>query len=178
MKKKPPLGVLSKDSVVVTDPKEASKIHSKGHVGTPLSGGRLKLSLVEALYLLEKGALQIKNPDSGDTLDFDSMIAYSTDHEENILQIYQAYRDLRERGYTPKTGLKYGAHFRVYPKGKAPGEEHAQYLVHVLPENQQLTPRDLVRLVRLAHGVRMETLIAMVDQDGGVSYYKVTWIRP
>ncbi|RLG70931.1 MAG: tRNA-intron lyase, partial [Methanobacteriota archaeon] len=150
VKKKVATGVLSKDSVVVVDPREAAKIHSRGHVGTPLSGGRLKLSLVEGLYLLEKGDLQIKNPGSDKTLDFDSMIAYSTKHEENILQTYQAYRDLRERGYTPKTGLKYGAHFRVYPKGKGPGEEHAQYLVHVLPENQQLTPRDLVRLVRLA----------------------------
>ena len=45
-------GDLDADRVVVRDPAEASGIHNKGWFGSPLPGGTLELSLLEAVYLV------------------------------------------------------------------------------------------------------------------------------
>ena len=91
---------------------------------------------------------------------------------------YLVYSDLRSRGYVVKTGLKFGAHFRVYERGKTPGEEHSLYLVHAIPEGSKLTPADLARAVRLAHSVRKRMLFAVVDDEGDITYYSLTRERP
>ena len=42
---------------------------------------------------------------------------------------YIVFRDLRNRGYIVKTGFKYGSEFRLYERGKSPGDGHSNYLV-------------------------------------------------
>ncbi len=64
---------------------------------------------------------------------------------------YAVYSDLRSRGYIAKTGLKFGAHYRVYERGEKPSEAHSKFLVQAAPEGIKLTPTEPARAVRLAH---------------------------
>jgi tRNA-intron endonuclease len=91
---------------------------------------------------------------------------------------YLTYSDLRSRGYLVKTGLKFGAHFRVYARGEAPGETHSAYLVHAIPESHKFTSTELARAVRLAHSVRKNILFAVVDDEGDITYYSIARETP
>jgi len=73
-----------------------------------------------------------------------------------------AYRELRGRGLIPKTGFKFGGHFRVYdsmPRTKRESDRtHARFLLQVVPRHFRTTWEEVSRAVRLAHGVRKEMI--------------------
>ena len=164
--------------IIVWDEAQASRVHQWGHVGKPLSGGRLQLAPVEALYLLDRGKIRVVERRGKKDLSFDELFKKLARRDPELMLKYTVYSDLRSRGYTAKTGLKFGAHFRVYERGKGPGGGHSLYLVHAMPEGSKLTPAELARAVRLAHSVRKKMLFAVVDDEGDVTYYSLTRERP
>ncbi|KXB02698.1 hypothetical protein AKJ45_02510 [candidate division MSBL1 archaeon SCGC-AAA261F19] len=164
--------------IIVPEEEEANRIHERGATGKPLSGGGLQLAPVEALYLLEREKIKIISKEEGETLSFDDFFSKFSDIDPELMFKYIVYQDLRSRGYVVKTGLKYGAHFRVYERGVTPGTDHSAYLVHAISENENLTPHDLSRAVRLAHSVRKKMIFAVIDNEGDVTYYSLTRETP
>lgn len=160
--------------IIVPDEAHASQIHEFGATGKPLSGGRLQLSLVEALLLLDKGKIRLLDKESGEELGFEELSSRFVEKDPEILLKYRVYKDLRSRGLVVKTGLKFGAHFRVYERGEVPGSSHSPYLVHAISENDELTPPELARAVRLAHSVRKKMMFGVVDDEGDVTYYSLS----
>ncbi len=163
---------LSGDQVIVRDGNIA-KIHEKSHYGNMTEEG-LQLSIIEALYLMEKGKLEV-NIDSEDVT-IEKLIKII--REQRSFTNYIVYRDLRNRGYIVKTGFKYGSEFRLYERGKSPGDGHSDYLVKVANENSQFMMSDLSSYVRVAHGVNKKLLFAVVDDENDITYYNVEWTRP
>src|SRR5207244_3008668 len=53
-------GELVDDRVIVDDPAEASGVYNRGFFGSPRPGGGLELNLLEAVYLVEGGRLDIR----------------------------------------------------------------------------------------------------------------------
>lgn len=161
------------DRILIQEEDQANKIHQYGSTGKPLSEGKLQLSPIETLYLLERDKITVVNEETGDKLNFDDISSKLTDKNPDLLLKYRAYRDLRSRGLVVKTGLKYGSHFRVYERGETPGSAHSPYLVHAISENEKLTPQNLARAIRLAHSVRKKMMFAVVDDEGDVTYYSL-----
>ncbi len=124
----------------------------------------LVLSLYEALYLAERGKLD---------LDPAEFLKYCEAQDKRFYTKYVVFRDLRERGYVVKTGFKFGTHFRVYPRGKKPGEAHTKYVVHVVTEEDVFEPCEVARMVRLAVSIRTELVLAFVDSENDITYYKI-----
>ena len=91
---------------------------------------------------------------------------------------YPVFRDLRQKGYIVKTALKFGADFRVYPKGMKPKEEHAKWIVFVDSESKRLTWHEFSAKNRVAHSTKKNLLLAIVDEEEGITYYEVRWLRP
>ena len=133
------------------------------------------LSLYEAAYLIEKGKLLVEH--NGELLAFDEFLRYGEGVDKNFFVKFVVFRDIRDRGYVIKTGFKFGTHFRVYPRGKKPGEAHTQYVVQVVTEEDILEPNDVSRMVRVATGIRTKLLLAFVDSENDVVYYKIERIR-
>ena len=52
-------GRLKDKDIIIDDESEASQLYSKGYFGNPMSGGSLKLNLIEAIYLTEIGKLKV-----------------------------------------------------------------------------------------------------------------------
>jgi tRNA-intron endonuclease len=98
--------------------------------------------------------------------------------EHNFFARYVTYADLKNRGYTVKTALKFGADFRVYDKGKKPGEEHAKWVVFAVYETDKLTWYEFAAKNRVAHSTKKNLLLAIVDAEGDVTYYEVRWLKP
>ena len=160
------------DLVIVREGNIA-KIHEKSHYGNMTEDG-LELSLIEALYLLEKGKLEV-NIDSTDVT-IENLIRLIRD--QGSFTNYIVFKDLRNRGYIVKTGFKYGSEFRLYERGKSPGDGHSNYLVKVASENSKFMMSDLSSYVRVAHGVNKKLLFAVVDDENDITYYNVEWTRP
>lgn len=167
-----------KDKVLVWDEAQANQLYQRGLFGKPLSGGKLILAPVEALYLLERGKIKVLDRETGEAISFRQLSEKFALRDPDLMLKYSVYSDLRSRGYIVKTGLKFGAHFRVYDRGEKPGEAHSKYIVHALPEGCKLTPSELARGVRLAHSVRKSILWAIVDDEGDITYYSLTRERP
>ncbi|MGB7970283.1 MAG: tRNA-intron lyase [Methanobacterium sp.] len=163
---------LSGDLVIVREGNIA-KIHEKSHYGNMTEDG-LELSLIEALYLMEKGKLEV-NIDSDDVT-IEKLIKLI--RGQGSFTNYIVFKDLRNRGYIVKTGFKYGSEFRLYERGKSPGDGHSNYLVKVASENSKFMMSDLSSYVRVAHGVNKKLLFAVVDDENDITYYNVEWTRP
>jgi tRNA-intron endonuclease len=166
-------GILLKNRVVVFDKKISKKLLEKEFFGKPFGEG-LQLSLIEALYLSEKGFVTIQTADCK---------KISKEKLEKIIHKLQpdfksrlvVFKDLKKRGLIVKTGFKFGAHFRAY--AKKPDETHAEYLVHVVDKGFKSIWAEISRAVRLAHSVNKEIVFARVDDDK-INYIKFGRLRP
>lgn len=163
-------GKLMESQVVFENEPEVSKLHSKGFYGK-IKEKKLYLNFLEALYLLEKDKIEVEV--EGELLDFSQLLEIARLEAEFDIR-YFVYKDLRDRGLIVKTGFKYGCHFRVYRKGP---EEHAEYLVHVIPEKREFQTYDIVKHCRLAHSVNKLMVFAFIDEEGDITYYSVGRMR-
>jgi tRNA-intron endonuclease len=160
-------------SINIEDNQKAIAINQKSHFGK-IEGDVLELSLIEATYLLEKGRLNIYNDDEKIDLKYlKSLIRNKQIHDKYIV-----FRDLKDRGYIIKAGFKYGSEFRLYERGNSPGEGHSQYLVKIIDEFENLKVSDISSYARVAHGVKKNLLLAIIDEDNDITYYTLKWIRP
>ena len=169
--------------VIVFNPLYASYLYVKQKFfGSPLgiSKPRLEyfkkpseLSLIEAYYLLEKEKITI----------FDVLLEKFISKEEfyeigkkihyKFEEKYTIYKDLREKEYVPRPGLKFGADFVVYKKG--PGFDHSSFIVSCLSYDSKITAIDMVRAGRLATSVRKKFVIANPLTN---TYYFFEWFKP
>lgn len=153
--------------------KRAISFNQKSGFGK-LSEDKLELSLIEALYLMENGRIDIYKNNQKCTQDQILTLI----KKQDLFGKYIVYKDLKDRGYIIKTGFKYGSEFRLYDRGRQPGAGHSDYLVKVLYESYDIHALDFASYIRVAHGVNKKLLLAVVDEDHDITYYNVEWTRP
>jgi len=132
-----------------------------------------ELSLIEAFYLLKNNKITIFDPKKGIYLGLEEFYEIAKKIHHKFEEKFIIYKDLRDKGYIPRPGLKFGADFVVYKKG--PGLEHSPFIVHVLPHDSKITAIDMVRAGRLATSVRKKFVIA---NPLTLSYYFFEWFKP
>ncbi len=155
---------LLEDRVMVWDSLASDIFHKGGFFGKPIDG-YLHLSLVESSYLLNKNNLEIEKRDH-EKLDFVEFSRLASEIESDFMIKYRAYEKLRDGGLVPKTGFKFGAHFRVYRNFEDISKiSHSDYLVHAIEKNHIFSLQQLSRAVRLANSVRKELVYAAVDSN-------------
>ncbi|MDP3734758.1 MAG: tRNA-intron lyase [Nanoarchaeota archaeon] len=172
------LSVLGREKVITESSDDAREFYNQSRFGSLTeSSGKVELSLLEALYLMEKGRLIIKN-DAGRALTFESYLKKARKVEPNFWIRYCVFKDMRNRGYIIKTALKFGADFRVYDRGVKPGEDHARWIIYPVHEGDTLTWYEFAAKNRVAHSTKKRLLIGIVDDEGDVTYYEIKWMRP
>lgn len=160
---------------VYSNTKEAINLYGISRLGEMIEG-KIKYSLVEAMLLVDENKMDIyrKSKKIGQK----KFLEECKDMDKKFLTKYLVFKDLRKRGYIVKTALKFGADFRVYEKGKKPGEEHAKWILYPVKESEILTWHDFSAKNRVAHSTKKKLLIAIVDEENDVTYYEVAWVRP
>jgi len=127
------------------------------------------LSLVEAVYLAEKGYLQLAE-------DIEIISKKARELEKNFERKYEVYRDLKERNFVVKTGFKFGSDFRVYERVESLSDlPHSKYLIKIV-DNAPLDPSEVAGMVRLAQNVRKKILFAF-EAEGRNFYYLMERMR-
>lgn len=179
-------GFLFDNRVIILDGDASREIWKMGFYGKPLGIPKPKapdfdkpliLDLIEAIYLVKKGVLYVKDPKNERGLSLKMLIDYAKRSYENFDEKYMVYEDLREKGYIVISGLKFGTDFAVYKKG--PGLEHAPYIVDVLSGEYEINTDELIRAGRLATSVKKRFIIAIPNKNTGkIEYLVFKWWKP
>lgn len=169
--------IFSRERIITEDSDAARELYNQSRYGVVLTNNKVQLSLLEGLYLMEKGRLKIVG-DRNKEISFDSFLKKAKKVEPNFWIRYCVFKDIRDRGYIIKTALKFGADFRIYDRGVKPGEDHAKWIVYPVHEGESLTWYDFAAKNRVAHSTKKRLLIGVVDDEADVSYWEIRWVRP
>jgi len=131
-----------------------------GSFGMRLDRTRLVLSSLETLYLMQAGSLTLLR--DGKPVDRDEYLELASIADLEMGEKVLVYSDLREHGYIPKTGYKFGHHFRVYTGTKV----HSEMLVHAVATAGAMPMSTISRSVRLSHSVKKKMLFGCVHTTG------------
>ena len=170
------VAALVSGKVITEDSDSARELYNQSRFGVVLENKKVQLSLIEALYLLDKGRINVRADRK--SLDFEELVKKAEKREPDIWTRFLVYKDLRNRGYIVKTALKFGADFRVYERGVKPGEDHAKWIVYPVAEGSDITWYEFAAKNRVAHSTKKRLLIAIVDDECDVTYYEIRWTRP
>jgi len=170
------MAFLSGNHVLVAG-EEIQELHAEEEMlGKPLKH-LLRLSLLEAAYLAEEGRLDVEEGRKGGRgVSAAALVKHASAHQQDFGLRLAAYRALKHMGLVPKTGFKYGSHFRVYDREG--GSPHARYLVHAIPDSFASSWPELSRAVRLSHGVKKRLVYALSSDPEHVRFMRVKWTRP
>ena len=175
--KEPVKATFANERVLTESSDNAREFYIQSRYGELLDDGRVQLSLIESLYLIEKKRLLLYDS-RNKLIDSELFLRKAKKFEPNFWVRYCVYRDIRNRGYIIKTALKFGADFRIYDRGVKPGEDHAKWVVFPVHEGSTLTWYEFAAKNRVAHSTKKRLLIGIVDSELDVTYYEIKWVRP
>lgn len=162
-------GKLTDKGVLVSEQSSIDALSSRGY-GT-LEDKVFTLSFYEALYLLDKGMLEVRGV-KGSAVDFEALLHTYEAQNENAWVNYLVYRDLRSRGYVVREGFGVGTDFRIYERG-AYGKDTAPYLVLATQEGKPLPIKDLADALQKCLSQKKEMILAVMNRRGEIVYYSV-----
>jgi tRNA-intron endonuclease len=148
---------------------DADRVHQQGSMGE-LQGGRLTLSGIELLYLMEREKIELSDP-SGKRMEFPSLVEALSEDDPEVWLRFLLYSDLRRRGYIVKPGYSKGLEYRVYRRGAEVGKEPAKYLVVGLVEGRAVTVPELASIANSAKLSKKDLILAVIDRQGEITYY-------
>jgi tRNA-intron endonuclease, archaea type len=149
--------LIGKTAMVCVPP---SSDLEKAGFGKRLDDERVLLSPVELLYLLGAGLIDLKKETKEITRDAYFALAGEADRELPVKE--RVYVELRDHNLTPRTGYKFGHHFRVYCGQGV----HSDLLVHAVEKDANLPMSVISRSVRLAHSVKKKMFFGAVHSNG------------
>lgn len=168
---------FANEQVITEDSDAARDLYNQSRFGNLSPEGRVQLSLIEGLYLMEKKKITVLDA-KNKPMTLESYIKKARRFEPNFWVRYCVYKDMRNRGYIVKTALKFGADFRVYDRGVKPGEDHAKWILYPVHEGNEFSWYEFAAKNRVAHSTRKRLLIGIVDEEYDVTYYEIAWKRP
>jgi tRNA-intron endonuclease len=163
-------GTLAKKGVIVAEQGSIDALTSRGY-GT-LEGKVFTLTFFEALYLVDKGMLEVKD-ESDKATDFQNLLHCYEAQNDNAWVSYIVYRDLRSRGYVAREGFGAGIDLRMYERG-AYGKDTAPYLVLSMQEGKPLGINELADAVQQCQSQKKELTLAVMNRRGEIVYYSVS----
>ncbi len=171
------------DRSIVLEEEAARKLYWEGFFGHPFTTPKPKseedvkpplvLSPIETIYLTEKGVLVPIDAKSSRELSLEDL--WELWGNEDLKLTYSVYKELRDKGFVVRSGLKYGSDFAVYEFG--PGIDHAPFLVDVKSVNEEIDPAEMVKSGRMAHGVKKRLVFSIVRGEK-IDHIVFKWIVP
>jgi tRNA-intron endonuclease len=166
-------GLLVENGVRISKSQNVEEISSKGYGVT--ENDALLLKFYEALYLLDKGLLEVRD-EKGRKADFQKLLQCYEGSDENAWAKYLTYRDLRSRGYVIREGFGLGVDFRVYERGEY-AKDTAKYLILSVQEGKPISLEDLTRIMAQCQSLKKELILTVMNRRGEIVYYSVSQLN-
>jgi tRNA-intron endonuclease len=151
--------VLYKERVILSGKNVSSVLHDNAFFGKIMDEERILLSFVEALYLSDKEILKLYDMEEKE-MTRDAFVEQASLVDPEFMKKYIIYHELKERGFVPKTGFKFGTHFRVYQKTEAGKIPHSEFLLHVISPDFEFKLPATSGAIRLANSVHKRMIYA------------------
>lgn len=162
---------LNETVVTIMSPEGIKEFSTKGY-GTD-EDGKLRLTLYEALFLLGKGALTVRDKETKKKMTFQKLLKGFQQIDKDVWIRYLIYRDLRGRGYVAREGFGLGIDFRVYERGDY-GKETAKHLIFGIQEGKPVTLEKLARTQRYVQNLKKNLILAVINRRGEIVYYSLS----
>ena len=168
--------ILRDKTVLVSSSEDINELAQRGY-GTK-EDKKLQLTLVEALFLVSKGIIQVETAvkKTSRPLSFQQLLTHYRTFDDNAWAKYLIYRDLRSRGYVTREGFGLGIDFRAYERGEY-GIATAKYLVCGMQEGQPVKLEELTRTLKHAQSQKKELVIAVLNRRGETVYYALSTLN-
>jgi len=166
-------GFLIGDSIILFNEELKDSLFKNEFFGKPF-GDALRISFIEALYLLDAKILDVIKIDKT-KVSREMLVKKIKEKELDSDNSYKIYCDLKKRGLVAKTGFKFGTDLRVYTRN--PDEIHAEYLIHIIDKDKKIAWSEMSRAIRLAHSVNKEIIFACADNKN-IEYIGFGRLRP
>ena len=163
--------VLKENGVLVSSLQDIEGLSSRGYGVS--ENGNLLLTFYEALFLLSKEIIEIKDEKTGKEMSFQNLLQCFQSVDENAWVKYLVYRDLRSRGYVAREGFGLGIDFRVYDRGEY-GKEIAKHLIFVIQEGQPVAVEELARALKHVQSLKKKLVLAVINRRGEIVYYSLS----
>jgi len=163
-------GDLTEKGVKISKKQNIDEFASRGY--GVAEGNELLLGFYEALFLLEKGILEVED-DKGGKISFKQLLQRYEIVNENAWTKYLTYRDLRSRGYVVREGFGLGVDFRVYDRGEY-SKDTAKNLVLSMQEGKPVSMEDLTSALKQSQSLKKELILAVMNRRGETVYYSVS----
>jgi tRNA-intron endonuclease len=163
--------ILARKEIVVSTKSDVDTLSSRGF-GT-VENEKLKLAFYEALFLLDRGLIEVKWKKQKKTLGFQEVLQLFRSKEENAWAKYLIYRDLRSRGYVVRNGFGLGMDFRLYERGEY-GKDAAEYVVYGIQEGKPVPMKELANALKFALSAKKKLVLAVLNRRGEVVYYSLS----
>jgi tRNA-intron endonuclease len=163
-------GTLTRNGVKIIDKPSADMLCQRGY-GVPGKNG-LVLCFYEALYLVDKGVLEVQSGNDS-PVGFRELLECYEKANENGWACYLVFRDLRSRGYVVREGFGGGIDFRVYERGEY-SKDTAKYLVVTVQEGKPVPVETLSRALTQSLSLKKELVLAVMNRRGEIVYYSVS----
>jgi tRNA-intron endonuclease, archaea type len=135
-------------------------------------GRNLILDIYEAIFLELKEKISLVDA-KGEPKKAKDLFVLGMKKDKEFYSKLIVYSDIREKGFSIKTGLKFGFDFRVYPKGKIMGQAHSKFVIKVFDQNTKISMPEVSGLSRLSGNLHTKAVLAVVDSENYVSYYSI-----
>jgi tRNA-intron endonuclease len=167
-----PVGASLKETdVTISSPEGMEEFSQKGYGVTEDS--KLRLTFVESLFLLSKGAIEIKDEATGKKLVFEELLKRFQSVDKDAWVRYIIYRDLRSRGYVAREGFGLGIDFRLYERGDY-GRGTAKHLIFGIQEGKPVSIETLARTQRYVQNLKKNLVLAVINRRGEIVYYSLS----
>ena len=160
-----PLTAFYREGRLVARGEEVEQLARRGFGS--LRDGELLLEPWEALYLVEKGRLEVLDSETGRNLDFQALLRRLGAVDKRTWPLFLIYRDLRERGYVVRSGFGPELVFRLYDRGDY-GRKPARFVIYSMLEGVPVPVSELERALEMAQSYRKNLILAVVDRRGEV----------
>ncbi|NPA23024.1 MAG: endonuclease [Crenarchaeota archaeon] len=161
--------VGDKEYIAEGDRESIATLHEQG-IGEKVSDSRLKVSPIELAYLTTRFRV----------VDREGREIRIEDVLQNVGDILRfiVYLDLRKRGYNVKiTPDDSPIDILVWEKGKKPSKARPRYAVKIVTEGLGIRALDLSSLLRYCEAMGLQLVLALLSNDGVVTYYKAFSLR-
>jgi len=163
-------GLLAEENVRIPNRSSADRLSSGGYGVS--QDKEFRLAFFEALYLLDKGMLEVEDT-KGKKVDFQKLLQRYEGSDGNAWVKYLAYRDLRSRGYVVREGFGLGVDFRVYERGEY-SKNTAKYLILSIQEGKPTSLETLTNVLKQCQSLKKELILAVMNRRGEIVYYSVS----
>jgi tRNA-intron endonuclease len=151
-------GLLSNPSIII--PALPGSEYDQAFFGKRFDDERIVLSTIESVYLMESGLVSLHH--RGKIIPPHEYRTIVREYDAEMDHKLIVYQHLRSLNYIPKTGYKFGHHFRVYFGRK----DHSELLVQAVAPQTTLPMNSISRSVRMAHSVKKKMLFGHIHDEG------------